>query len=99
VGGSGVLLLFYIIVSWLSGKAVEGWTSLMVVVVTLMSAQLLVLGIMGEYIGRLYLEAKRRPLFVIDEAVGRSIWNEEPVASAIASSAERTPGIEGKTGQ
>lgn len=71
VGLSGVLLLLYIAASWLSGQAVEGWTSLMVVVVTLASAQLVVMGIMGEYIGRLYLEAKRRPLFVVREVVRR----------------------------
>jgi polyisoprenyl-phosphate glycosyltransferase len=35
-------------------------------VLILGSAQLLVLGIMGEYLGRLFIEAKRRPLFVID---------------------------------
>jgi polyisoprenyl-phosphate glycosyltransferase len=67
VGASGALLLVYTMVSWLSGIAVEGWTSLMAVLVTLSSAQLLVLGIMGEYIGRIYLEAKHRPLYVIDE--------------------------------
>jgi dolichol-phosphate mannosyltransferase len=65
----------------MSGKAVEGWTSLMVVVVTLASAQLVVMGIMGEYIGRLYLEAKRRPLFVVSEFVGRN----EPVGADIPS--------------
>jgi len=70
VGFSGALLLVYTFTSWLSGKAVEGWTSLMVVVVSLTSAQLLVLGIMGEYLGRLYLEMKRRPLFVVNEVVG-----------------------------
>lgn len=70
VGLLGVLLLLYTLASWLSGKAVEGWTSLMVVIVSLTSVQLLVLGIMGEYIGRLYLEMKRRPLFVVDEIVG-----------------------------
>jgi dolichol-phosphate mannosyltransferase len=67
VGASGTLLLAYTLIGWLSGRAIEGWTSLMVVLVTLSSAQLIVLGIMGEYIGRIYLEAKRRPLFVIDE--------------------------------
>ena len=34
------------------------------------SAQLLVLGLIGEYLGRLYLEAKGRPLFIIEEIVG-----------------------------
>ncbi|HVH79634.1 MAG TPA: glycosyltransferase family 2 protein [Stellaceae bacterium] len=78
VAASGALLLMYALIGWLSGVAVEGWTSLMVVLVTLTSAQLLVLGIMGEYIGRIYLEAKRRPLFVIDEIV--SVGPKRPEA-------------------
>jgi dolichol-phosphate mannosyltransferase len=44
-----ITLIVYIIVSWLSGAAVEGWTSLMAVVVVLGSAQMLVLGLIGEY--------------------------------------------------
>lgn len=67
VGASGALLLAYALISWISGVAIEGWTSLMVVLVTLTSAQLLVLGILGEYIGRIYIEAKRRPLYVVEE--------------------------------
>jgi glycosyltransferase involved in cell wall biosynthesis len=69
-GLAGCLLLFYTLFRWLEGNVVEGWTSLMVVVVTLASIQLFVLGILGEYLGRLYIEAKRRPLFVI-ESVAR----------------------------
>jgi len=69
-GFFGVLLLIYTLFRWLTGNVVEGWTSLMVVVVTLASVQLFVLGILGEYLGRLYIEAKRRPLFVI-ESVAR----------------------------
>jgi polyisoprenyl-phosphate glycosyltransferase len=68
-GVCSLLLLAYVLGSWMSGRTIEGWTSLMVVVVTLSSAQLFVLGIMGEYLGRLYMEAKRRPLFVIDQIV------------------------------
>ena len=71
VGLSGMVLLIYTIAGWLAGKTVEGWTSLMAVFVTLTSVQLFVLGILGEYLGRLYIEAKRRPLFVIDEIVGQ----------------------------
>jgi dolichol-phosphate mannosyltransferase len=44
-----ITLIVYIIVSWLSGAAVEGWTSLMAVVVVPGSAQMLVLGLIGEY--------------------------------------------------
>jgi dolichol-phosphate mannosyltransferase len=42
----------------------------MSVVLVLGSAQLLVLGVIGEYLGRLYQESKRRPLFIVEEIVG-----------------------------
>src|SRR5690606_4269612 len=64
LGGIGVVVS---VAAWLSGATVPGWTSVMVVMLALGGIQLAVLGILGEYLGRLYLEAKRRPLFVIDE--------------------------------
>lgn len=69
VGLAGFVLLIYVLASWASGGTVAGWTSLMAVTVTLSSAQLLVLGILGEYVGRLFIEAKRRPLFVIEQVL------------------------------
>ena len=51
---------------------VEGWTSLLTVVLILGSTQLILFGLLGEYVGRLYLEAKRRPLFVIDQVLTQS---------------------------
>jgi dolichol-phosphate mannosyltransferase len=65
-GTGGLLLILYVLSSWIRGRTVEGWTSVMVVVLLLGSGQLLVMGLIGEYLGRLYLEAKRRPLFVIE---------------------------------
>ena len=41
----------------------------MAVVILIGSAQLFVMGLMGEYLGRLYMEAKRRPLFVIESII------------------------------
>jgi polyisoprenyl-phosphate glycosyltransferase len=64
--GVAIVLAFYIIIGLLSGKTVPGWASVMASVVLFSSVQLFVLGILGEYIGRLMLETKRRPLFVID---------------------------------
>ncbi len=64
LGLAGVL---FSVSGWLFGRTVPGWTSVMVVVLTLGGIQLTVLGIMGEYLGRLYIESKRRPLYVIDE--------------------------------
>jgi dolichol-phosphate mannosyltransferase len=59
----------YTLGSWLSGHVVEGWTSLLTVVLILGSTQLILFGLLGEYVGRLYLETKRRPLFVIDQVL------------------------------
>ena len=66
-GGMALLSVIYVMWSWLSGQVVAGWTSLMVVVLLMGSAQLFVMGIIGEYLGQIFLEAKRRPLFVIDQ--------------------------------
>ena len=49
---------------------VTGWTALFIAVLFVGGAQLLSLGIIGEYIGRIYGEAKRRPLYVVQEARG-----------------------------
>lgn len=68
-GVAAVLVLAYALAAWLLGAAVAGWTSLMVIVLVLGSVQLFVLGVMGEYLGRLYIQAKGRPLFVVEEVV------------------------------
>ncbi|HEY1124103.1 MAG TPA: glycosyltransferase family 2 protein [Sphingobium sp.] len=49
---------------------VEGWTALMIAVLFMGGVQLLSLGIIGEYIGRIYSEVKRRPLYIVGEKVG-----------------------------
>jgi len=67
----GFLTLGYTLFSWLSGNVLPGWTSLAAIVLILGSVQLLVLGIFGEYLGRMYMETKRRPLYVISEIVCR----------------------------
>ena len=53
----------------LTGSVVTGWTSLTSIVLIIGSIQLLVLGIFGEYLGRMYLESKRRPLFIVREII------------------------------
>jgi len=51
------------------GHVVPGWTTIMVLVAFGTCAQLLMIGILGEYVGRIYEEVKRRPLYVIGEEV------------------------------
>ena len=66
-----VLVMLYILAGWLSGRAIPGWTSLMLIVVVIGAVQMFVLGLMGEYIGRLYSQAKQRPLYIVQEIAGR----------------------------
>jgi len=65
-----LLLIAYIAYAWAVGRSIQGWTSLMLVVVILGAVQMFVLALMGEYIGRLYNEAKRRPLYIVQEIAG-----------------------------
>ncbi len=59
-----------IIKTLLRGIDVPGYASLMTVVLFLGGIQLMSLGIMGEYIGRIYRETKQRPLYIIKEKIG-----------------------------
>ncbi len=94
---ASALLLVYIAFGWLTGRVVEGWTSLMLVVVVLGAVQMFVLGMIGEYLGRLYLEAKRRPLYIVSDVIGRAERHEHKLGyvagDAIATS--ETPGGNG----
>jgi polyisoprenyl-phosphate glycosyltransferase len=49
---------------------VPGWTALMIAVLFIGGVQLIALGIMGEYVGRIYGEAKRRPLYLLRDRLG-----------------------------
>jgi dolichol-phosphate mannosyltransferase len=69
---ASVLLLIYIAIGFLSGTAVAGWTSTMLVVVVLGAVQMFVLGMIGEYLGRLYIESKRRPLYIVSDIAGEA---------------------------
>lgn len=67
---ASLVLILYIIVAWLLGQAIQGWTSTMLVVVVLGAVQMFVLGMIGEYLGRLYVESKRRPLYLVADVAG-----------------------------
>jgi len=67
---ASLLAVFYVVVGHFIGKTVQGWSSLMVVVLMIASCQFLLLGIIGEYLGRMFVEQKKRPLFVIMENTG-----------------------------
>jgi polyisoprenyl-phosphate glycosyltransferase len=56
-----------IYVKYILGDVVQGWTAIIVLVALLASVQLLMIGVLGEYIGRIYEEVKRRPLYVVKD--------------------------------
>jgi dolichol-phosphate mannosyltransferase len=53
--------------AWLFLDTVPGWTSTVLLIVFVSMSQLIVLSIIGEYVGRIYLSTKDRPLFIVDE--------------------------------
>jgi polyisoprenyl-phosphate glycosyltransferase len=67
LGGAAItaLLLAYALIAWISGRTVAGWTSTMVAVAAVGAVQLLCLGLLGEYVGRLYTQMQGRPAYYI----------------------------------
>lgn len=62
-----ILMLIYSFVMWLIGNTVSGWTSMTVSIWAIGGLQLLAIGVVGEYIGKIYMETKNRPRFIVDE--------------------------------
>jgi len=91
-----VLLILYIAYAWAAGRNIQGWTSLMLVVVVLGAIQMFVLALMGEYIGRLYNEAKRRPLYIVQEVAGGDGQEARLGYLASATANSDRPGGKGK---
>jgi glycosyltransferase involved in cell wall biosynthesis len=68
-GAMGIVVAGWALWGRLYGKYVPGWATIMMAVSLGSSAQLLMTGILGEYIGRIYEEVKRRPLYIVADEV------------------------------
>ncbi|MCF0129097.1 MAG: glycosyltransferase family 2 protein [Pseudobutyrivibrio sp.] len=66
----GVVLLIYSIVRYFQGQVVAGWASLMVSLWFIGGMLMTSIGIVGEYVGKIYMETKGRPRFLVAESVG-----------------------------
>lgn len=62
-----VLLLYVLINRFTGGKTVDGWSSIIISIWGLGGLQLFSIGVIGEYVGKIYLETKHRPRFIIEE--------------------------------
>ena len=74
ITAAGILVAFlsfigviYTLVSKISGHVVDGWTSTTCILCFVSGVQLISLGVIGEYIGKIYLETKHRPRYIISE--------------------------------
>lgn len=65
-----VVLFIYYFIGTLQGRTLPGWSTIVLSVWALGGMQLLAIGVIGEYIGKIYLETKERPRFTIETALG-----------------------------
>lgn len=61
------ILLIWIVIRYFLGMTVQGWASTCAIAAFMGGIQLICLGVIGEYIGKIYLETKRRPRYIISE--------------------------------
>lgn len=66
----GVLMIFWCLISYIRGVVVPGWASIVMCMCIFCGVQLISLGVIGEYVGKIYLETKRRPRYIISERIG-----------------------------
>jgi polyisoprenyl-phosphate glycosyltransferase len=62
-------ILVYALISYLKGNIVPGWTSTVIPITFFSAANMIAIGLIGEYIGKIYEEVKHRPRFIIDEVL------------------------------
>ena len=64
-----VLAAIYALISYFTGRVVQGWTSLILSIWFLGGLQLIAIGMVGLYIGKIYMEVKQRPRYNIEKVL------------------------------
>ena len=65
-----ILAIIWTIIGALHGRTIVGWASIICTVFFLGGVQLVSFGIIGEYIGKIYLEVKHRPRYIVSDRIG-----------------------------
>lgn len=81
-------LMLYVVIGWLFFDVVRGWASILFLFLVFTSVQLLCVSIMGEYVGRTYMQTKNRPLFVVRE-LHTAVRSPQPTERISVASASR----------
>lgn len=69
-------MVAYALLSWWSGRTLPGWTSVVIPLYLLGGLIMLCIGVVGEYVSKLFMEVKRRPRYLIDAITGETDSNE-----------------------
>jgi hypothetical protein len=85
MSGLGALGALFVIMEALESRTPSGWASLMVAVLLLSGIQLILIGVVGEYLGRVFLTANRKPQYLVRELV-----RPEPALSQAHTPAHQT---------
>lgn len=75
VAGISFIGILYAIVSFFRGATVSGWASMICIICLLGGIQLICLGVIGQYIGKIYMEVKHRPRYIISERTEASTYS------------------------
>ena len=78
-GGMSFLLILHLLYVYITGQALNGWTTLGVSILFIGGIQLVGLGIIGEYVGRIFEEVKQRPLYWVKSAINFEEHEDAPL--------------------
>jgi glycosyltransferase involved in cell wall biosynthesis len=79
---SFLLMIFYALKTMMYGESVKGFPTLIVALFFLGGIQLLGIGLLGEYLGRMFIESKRRPLYFVDQAQFTDVMTLKQIAQS-----------------
>jgi len=66
---AALVLIVYTLIDWINGNAVQGYTTTIMIILIIGGIIILSLGVIGEYIGKIFMETKKRPRFIIDNII------------------------------